>query len=330
MLNPELKLNKDFFSKPTKKSMRAGFGEGLLVAGEKNENIVVLTADLADSTAVLPFAKKYPHRFFDVGVAEQNLVTVAAGFGVSGKIPFVTSYAAFSPGRNWEQIRTTICYNDANVKIVGSHAGLSVGPDGATHQMTEDIALMRVLPNMKIFSPCDTWEAKKVTEIIAGLWGPNYLRLIRPATEVITTDATPFQPGKIEVFWISEKPECAIFATGEMVADALRAADALDAEGVSVLVLNVSSLKPLDTKTLLSAVKKTKCVVVAENHQIAGGLGGVIAETLSRENPLPIEFVGVQDTFGESGVPEEVLEKYSITALAIERAVKKAILRKIK
>lgn len=330
MLHPDLFLNQNFFSKPETKSMRAGFGAGLLAVGEKNANVVALTADLRESTMVDSFAKRFPERFFDVGVAEQNLITVAAGLGVSGKIPFATSYAAFSPGRNWEQIRTTICYNDANVKIIGSHAGLSVGPDGTTHQMTEDIALLRVLPNMKIFSPCDALEAQRITETIAGLWGPNYLRLARPATALITTEKTPFRPGKIETFWIAEKPECAIFATGEMVSEALRAADALDAEGISVLVLNVATIKPLDTKTILAVAKKTKCVVVAEDHQIAGGLGSALAEILVSQDPVPLAFVGVRDTFGESGLPEELLAKYEVDALAIERAVKKAIVRKKK
>lgn len=328
MLNKELKLNEDIFGKPETKSVRAGFGEGLLEAGRKHGNVVVLTADLKESTAADGFAKEFPKRFFDLGVAEQNLVTVASGFAVSGKIPFATSYAVFSPGRNWEQIRTTICYNNANVKILGSHAGLATGPDGATHQALEDLALMRTLPGMRVFSPCDAEEAKKAVIMSAEVMGPVYIRLSREKTPVITTPETPFLPGRTDMFWVSEKPECAIFATGAMVYPALLAALALEKEGVRTLVLNVSSVKPLDGKAVLSAVKKAKCVVSVEDHQTAGGMGSAIAEFLSSNFPVPQEFVGVKDVFGESGSADDLYKKHGLTKEGIMEAVRRAVSRK--
>ncbi len=329
MLNPEAKLNPNVFeagieARPT----RDGYGEGLVLAGDENPNVVALCADLTESTRVEAFAKKYPERFFEVGVAEQNMATIAAGLGISGKIPFISSYATFSPGRNWEQIRTTIAYNDSNVKIAGHHAGVSVGPDGATHQGTEDIAIMRVLPNMKVFVPCDAIEARKITQAAAKIWGPIYLRFGREKSPILTTEETPFTPGKTEIFWQSKKPQAAIIACGILVHKALLAAKALEEEDIGTIVLNNHSIKPLDERAIIEAAKKCGAVVTAEEHQAAGGLGSAVAEVLAKINPLPMEFVGLEDTFGESGAPEELLEKYGMGAKDIKAAVKKVLKRK--
>lgn len=332
MLNPELHLNPDIFSEtPKKAALRDGYGEGLLEIGLENSDVVALSADLEESTRAEAFAKKYPERFFEVGVAEQDMVSIAAGFGVSGKIPFVSSYAVFSPGRNWEQIRTTICYNDSNVKIAGHHAGVSTGADGATHQATEDIALMRSLPNMKVFAPCDAIEAKKITVAAAKIWGPIYLRFSRNPSVVMTTEETPFIPGKADIFWLpqnNKKPDVAIIGCGQLVYQCLLAAKALEKEKIQTLVINCHSIKPLDSQQIVAAAKKSGAVVTVEEHQIAGGLGGAIAELLSEENPTPMEFVGVRDVFGESGEGEELIKKYGMASNHIEKAVKKVLRRK--
>ncbi len=333
MLNPNAKLNKELFSEHVElRAIRDGYGEGLVIAGEENKNVVALSADLRESTRCEEFAKRFPERFFEVGVAEQNLATIAAGLGVSGKIPFISSYAVFSPGRNWEQIRTTIAYNDANVKIAGHHAGISVGPDGATHQATEDIAIMRAMPNMKIFVPCDAIEAKKATEAAAHIIGPVYLRFAREKTPVVTTDDTPFTPTKAEVFWDppagGNKPSVTIAACGTMVYQALLAARELEKEKINAVVLNVHTIKPLDETTLLKYGKQTKAIVTAEEHQINGGLGGAIAELFAKHSPLPIEMVGIHDMFGESGSPADLMKKYGLTAQDIIKAAKKAMKRK--
>jgi transketolase len=327
MLNPELHLNPEWRSSK-ERPIRDGFGDGFLEVARANERVVGLTADLTESTRMEAFAREFPERFFELGVAEQNLVTIASGLAVSGKIPYGASYAAFSPGRTWEQIRTVIAYNNANVKLVGSHAGLSVGPDGATHQALEDIALMRVIPNMSVFSPCDAEEARKAARAVAHLDGPAYLRLAREKSPCITTEKTPFTPGTIEAFWISERPHAAICATGIALSAALAAAADLEADGVRTVVLNISSIKPFDGKAVLSAAKKAGCVVTVEDHQIAGGMGSVIAEWLAQKFPVPVEFVGMRDSFGESGSPKELYEKYGITSAAICDAVMKAIQRK--
>ncbi|MDP3999536.1 MAG: transketolase C-terminal domain-containing protein [bacterium] len=331
MLNPKAKLNpkvleSDIEQKPT----RDGYGQGLVIAGEADPNVVVLCADLTESTRSEGFAKKFPERFFEMGVAEQNLATVAAGLGISGKIPFISSYAVFSPGRNWEQIRTTIAYNDSNVKVAGAHAGVSVGPDGATHQAIEDIATMRVMANMKVFVPCDMIEARKATIAAAKIWGPVYLRFAREKTPVFTSEATPFEPGRAEIFWESEKPEVAIIGCGPLVHNALLAAKELEAEGISTMVLNNHTIKPIDEKRIIEAVKKCGAVVTVEEHQIAGGLGGAVAEALAKNYPAPMEFIGMQDTFGESGTPNELIEKYGMGVKSIKEAVKKVLKRKEK
>ncbi len=329
MLNPELHLNPNLFDADVEqKPIRDGYGEGLVSAGEADPNVVALCADLTESTRSEAFSKKFPDRFFEVGVAEQNMATIAAGLGVSGKIPFIASYATFSTGRNYEQIRTTIAYNDSNVKIAGHHAGISVGPDGATHQATEDIAIMRVMPNMKVFVPCDSIEAKKATLAAAKLWGPVYLRFAREKSPIITTETTPFTPGKDQVFWKSSKPQAVIIACGTLVYNALVAAKELEKEKIGTVVLNNTSIKPLDEKTIIDLVSKYPAVVTVEEHQIHGGLGGAVAELLAKHYPAPIEFIGLKDTFGESGAPSELIEKYGMGVKDIKNAVIKVLKRK--
>ncbi len=333
MLNPRAKLNPKLFDAHVEqKPTRDGYGEGLLLAGERDKNVVALCADLTESTRSEVFAKTFPNRFFEMGVAEQNMATVAAGLGISGKIPFIASYATFSPGRNYEQIRTTIAYNDANVKIAGHHAGISVGPDGATHQATEDIATMRVMPNMKVFCPCDALEAKKMTLAAAHIWGPVYLRFGREKSPVITTSGTPCIPGKMEVFWDSsaprKKPQCVIIATGILVYQALCAARAVfEEKGIATVVLNAHTIKPLDEQSIIMYAKKCGAVVSVEEHQIYGGLGSAIAETLSRHCPMPMEYVGLRDIFGESGAPHELLDAYHMNADTIQDALYAVIKR---
>lgn len=314
MLNPKL-FDKDI----EKVSMRDGFGEGLVLAGEENKDLVVVCADLVKSVKISAFADKFPDRLIEVGVAEQNLVTVASGIASCGKTVFAASYAIFSPGRNWEQIRTTICINNRSVTIVGSHAGLSVGPDGATHQALEDIALMRVLPNMIVLSPCDHIETKKATLAIAKLNKPCYIRFPRSEVPVITTQDSFFEVGRAET--LHEGNDVAVIATGEMVYWALLAAEQLRLNNISVRVINIHTIKPLDTKIVLQAAEECKAVVTVENHQIAGGLGSTIAETISQHFPVPIKMIGIQDKFGESGSPEELLEKYGLTVPEIIKAV---------
>jgi transketolase len=299
--------------------IRKGFGKGLLEAGKRDKNVVAACADLTDSTQMSLFAKEFPERFIEIGVAEQNLVTTGSGMAAMGKIPFVSSYAAFSPGRNWEQIRTTICLNDRPVKIVGSHAGVSVGPDGATHQMLEDIALMRVLPNMVVIAPCDSVEAEKATLAMAKDKRPNYLRLAREATPIITTAQTPFEIGQAYVF--AAGADITLIATGTMTYHALKAAELLYKDGIEAEVIHVPTIKPLDAETILKSVRKTGAVVTAEEGQIIGGLGGAIAELLSENHPAPLRRVGMQDRFGESGAPEQLLEHFGLDAKHIRLAV---------
>lgn len=313
-LNPKL-FDKDVEMVPT----RNGFGEGLVIAGEENPNIVGLCADLTESTRMEAFKKKFPERFIEVGVAEQNLVTVASGMAHEGKIPFTSSYATFSPGRNWEQIRTTICYNNQPVKIIGSHSGISVGPDGATHQALEDIAMMRVLPNMVVVVPADSIEAKKATIAIAKNGKPSYLRLSRDKVPVITTENSPFEIGKAEV--LNQGKDVAIIACGQMVYMVLLVANELEKEKISVRVINSHTIKPLDTKTILAAAEETGAIVTAEEHQIAGGLGGVVAEVVSESYPVPIKRIGIENVFGESGTPGELMKKFGLTKENIKKAV---------
>ncbi|MBC7581419.1 transketolase family protein [Aeromicrobium sp.] len=298
--------------------IRKGFGRGLKAAGEQDVNVTAACADLTDSTQIGLFKEAFPDRFIEIGVAEQNLVTVGAGMAAMGKIPFVSSYAAFMPGRCWEQIRTTICLNDRPVKLIGSHAGVSVGPDGATHQMLEDIALMRSLPNMVVLAPGDSIEAEKMTIAMAKDPRPNYMRLAREATPIITTDKTPFEIGKAYVF--EPGTDVTIIATGTMTYQALAAVEQLYKDGIEAEVIHVPTIKPLDTVTILKSVKKTGAVVTVEEAQIIGGLGGAIAELLAEECPVPMKRIGMLDRFGESGEPSELLEHFGLDAKHIRLA----------
>jgi len=331
MLNPKLKLNPKIFSEDVEQiPIRKGFGQGLLLAGEQDKNVVALCADLVESTQMYLFADKFPDRFIEIGVAEQNLVTTASGMSAMGKIPFCSSYAIFSPGRNWEQIRTTIAYNDRKVVIVGSHAGVSVGPDGGSHQALEDIALMRAMPNMDVVSPCDAIEAEKATIALSKTKGPAYLRLAREKTPIITTKETPFEMGKGEIYWIPEVglAQVGIIVTGSLTYQALLSAKELEAEGIKTKVLNLSSIKPIDKDAILNLAKETKALVTVEEHQIAGGMGSAVAEVVASNYPVPIEFIGVNDKFGQSGTPKELIEHYGLDKNSIKEAVKKVLNRK--
>ncbi len=331
MINQFVKLNSKIFDKDVEQvPIRKGFGEGLLAAGEADPNVVGLCADLTESTQMHLFAKKFPQRFIEIGVAEQNLASVASGMAAMGKIPFITSYAMFSPGRNWEQIRTTICYNDRPVKIAGSHAGISVGPDGGTHQAIEDMAITRVIPKMVVISPCDSIEAKKATIAAAKTKDPTYIRLAREKTPIMTTIDTPFEIGKAQVFWqpVTGTADVLVIATGALVHKALLVAKKLEAAKIGITVLNLATVKPLDESTVLRHVKDARAVVTVEEHQIHGGMGSAIAEFLAREMPTPIEFVGVDDKFGQSGTPEQLLQHYGMDEDHIESAIRKVLKRK--
>ena len=329
-LYPSAKLIGTLFQEKTldQKPTRDGYGEGLVLAGEENRNVVALCADLSESTRSQQFQRQFPERFFQCGVAEQNMAAVAAGLAISGKIPFIASYAAFSPGRNWEQIRTTIAYNNANVKIAGHHAGVSVGPDGATHQMTEDIALMRTMPNMKVIVPCDAIEARKATVAAAHIIGPCYLRFAREKSPVFTTDTTPFTPGVIQIVWESHAPEIAIIGCGQLVYNCLRAARLLERERISSIVVNCHTIKPLDEKNITGIAKRCGAVVTVEEHQVAGGLGSAIAELLARHTPAPMGFVGMQDVFGQSGNPAALVDHYGMGVESIVRTARAVLKRK--
>ena len=353
MINPDAKLAENLFDK-SKLEMaptRDGYGKGLVEAGEKDERVVVLCADLTESTRSLWFAEKFPERFIEMGVAEQNMATVAAGMANYGKIPFISSYAAFSPGRNNEQIRTTICINNLPVKIGGAHAGISVGPDGATHQALEDIALMRVLPRMVVLVPCDAIEAQKATVAAAFNGSPTYIRFGREKSPVFTTLETPFEIGKATVLRSGnpspqnspstmssgpngsgrQSPDCAIVGSGMLLYNALIAAEELSKEeGIEIMVLNSHTVKPIDQEAIIDAAKKTGAIVTVEEHQINGGLGSAVAEVLAKNYPVPQEFVGVQDRFGESGEPDELIEAFGLGVNSIKEAVKRAISRKNK
>ena len=312
---------KDIDMKPT----RDGFGNGTVEAGKLDPNVVVLCADLKESTRAEWFEKEFPDRFIEVGVAEQNMVTVAAGMAAVGKRPFTASYAAFSPGRNYEQIRTTIALNDQPVVVCGMHAGVSVGPDGATHQMLEDIGLMRMLPNMRVFVPGDAEEAKKVVVYAASAPHPSYIRFGRSNTPVFTTPETPFIPGKALALWESEKPKVAIMSTGALSYEAVLAARMLSTEGIDVTVLHVPSVKPLDEDAVVKAAKRAGRVVTVEEHQVMGGFGSAIAECLSSAYPVPVKRLGLQDEFGQSGEPSELLAHYGLSAAGIAEAVRKML-----
>jgi len=335
MLNKKAKLVENLLekSKLEMAATRVGYGRGLVEAGEKDQRVVVLCADLTESTHSHWFKEKFPERFVELGVAEQNMATVAAGMANYGKVPFISSYAAFSPGRNWEQIRTTVALNNLPVKIGGAHAGISVGPDGATHQQLEDIALMRAMPNMVVLVPCDAVEAQKATVAAALNGKPSYIRFGREKSPVFTTQETPFEIGRAEIFrdllaGRQEEKTCAIIGCGMLLYNALIAAEELAKEGIDCAVVNSHTIKPIDEDVIIDIAKKTGAVVSVEEHQIDGGLGSAIAEVLARNYPVPQEFVGVQNRFGESGRPDELIEAFGMGVGSIKEAVKKVLNRK--
>ena len=317
-LNPEL-FKDDVQQEP----IRAGFGRGLKVAGEADERIVALCADLTESTQMHLFREAFPKRFIEVGIAEQNLVTVAAGLARAGKVPFTSSYAAFSPGRNWEQIKTTAALNNPPVKVVGSHAGVSVGPDGATHQMLEDIALMRVMPNMVVIAPGDSIEAEKATIALASNGKPTYLRLAREKTPIFSTQESPFEIGKAYV--LKEGHDVSLFGTGTMTYQLLKAAKLLEEKGIHAEVVHFPTIRPLDTKTLLESARKTGRIVTAEEAQAVGGFGGLVSEFLSETLPMPIKRIGINDRYGESGTPNELMEYFGLTGERVAETVQEFI-----
>ena len=321
MLNPKI-FDKDVQAVGT----RDGYGQALLELGESNKDVVVLTADLAESTRVEEFGKKHPERFIECGVAEQNMMGIAAGLALSGKIPFVSSYAVFSPGRSWDQLRVSVCYTEANVKVAGAHTGISVGPDGATHQALEDIAIVRVLPNIVVEVPCDAIEARKTTLAAAAHKGPFYFRFGREKTPIITTDEAPFEVGKAQV--LKDGDDATIVACGPLVYQSLLAAKQLEDKGIHVRVINNHTIKPIDTLTLAKAAKETGAIVTVEEHQVMAGMGAAVAEALAKNYPVPMEFIGMQDTFGESGNTNELYEKYGMSVGAIYKAVENVLKRK--
>ncbi|PIX62656.1 transketolase [Candidatus Uhrbacteria bacterium CG_4_9_14_0_2_um_filter_41_50] len=305
---------------------RNGYGDGLVEAGKKDPNLMVICADLTESTRTEAFKEAFPDRFIQFGVAEQAMAAVGAGMALAGKTVFITSYACFSPGRNWEQIRTTGCLQKTNLKIAGAHAGISVGPDGATHQMTEDIALMRVLPEMTVLIPCDAIETKKATVAAAKINGPAYIRFAREKSPVFTTESAKFEIGKAQV--LRKGNDVAIIGCGPLVYECLMAAEELAKSGIEARVINNSSIKPMDEKTILKAARECGAIVTVEEAQAAAGMGGAVCELVSSEYPVPVERVGLQDEFGQSGKPAELLEHYKLTAPWIVKAVRKVIKKK--
>lgn len=328
MINKDQKLIDDIFGDVPQTPTRDGFGKGLVEAGKRDPRVVAVCADLAESTRVEWFQKEFPERYIEVGVAEQNLATVGSGLAAYGKIPFITSYATFSPGRNNEQIRTTIALNNMPVKIVGSHAGISVGPDGATHQALEDVGLMRMLPNMTVIVPADVEEARKATIALAKTPHPAYIRLGRAGSPAFTTADTPFEIGKANVLWKSEQPQVVLIACGTLVHNALVAAQKLEEAGIGSIVVNNHTIKPMDEATITDAAKQCGAVVTVEEHQIAGGMGSAVAEVLARTAPVPMEFIGSHDRFGQSGTPDELMKEYKMDVDSIVEAAKKVVKRK--
>jgi len=329
-MNKEARLVRHLFNPEKLKQIptRNGYGEGVVEAGEQNKNVVVLCCDLTESTRSLGFKKAFPERFIQMGIAEQALASIGAGLALAGKVPFISSYAAFSPGRNWEQIKTTIALQNTNVKIAGAHAGLSVGPDGATHQMLEDIAIMRAVPNMTVVAPCDYLETKKATLEGARRKGPYYFRFARAASPAFTTKNTPFKIGRAEVF--RHGNDLTLIATGPLVYEALLAAQMLSADhGIECRVINCHTIKPLDERTIVKAAKETGAIVTIEEAQVAGGLAGAVCETLALTTPVPVERIGAQDRFGESGEPRQVQEGLGVTASFIALAADRVLQRKL-
>ena len=339
-------LNERLFGKPEMMSTRDGFGDGVFELAKKDKRVVVLTADVKESVRVERFANAFPSRFIECGVAEQNMMGIAAGLAASGKIPVVAAYAVFSPGRNWDQLRVSVCYSNLPVIIGGSHTGLSAGPDGATHQALEDIAITRVLPNLSVVAPCDYWETRKAVEAAPAIAGPVYIRYSKEKSAVVTRKEAGFKIGRAEIIWdrtqnsnlqiTNDKPnsnnkvrkQVAIIGCGPIVYECLLAAQELELEGIGVKVINNHTIKPMDKDLILEAAQECNAVVTAEEHQIAGGMGSAIAEFLITNYPIPMEMVGVKDSFGESGTPEELAEKYGLKAKNIVSAVKRVIERK--
>ncbi|MBP1629473.1 MAG: transketolase family protein [Bacteroidetes bacterium] len=305
---------------------RSGFGEGLIEAGRKNSNVVALCADLTESVKMTAFKKEFPERFFQTGIAEANMIGLAAGMALSGKIPFASSFAAFATGRVYDQIRQAVAYSNTNVKICASHAGLTLGEDGATHQILEDLGLMRMMPNMIVINPCDFNQTKQATLAIAEYEGPVYLRFGRPKVPIFISEDTPFEIGK--AIMLNEGKDVTIIATGHLVWEAIVAGEMLAEQGIDAEIINIHTIKPLDNEAILKSVAKTGCVVSCEEHQYNGGLNDAVAQLLARNNPKPMEFIGVDDSFGESGTPDELMVKYGLKADNIVEAVKKAISRK--
>jgi transketolase len=324
-------LNKKIFDKDNEQvPIRNGFGEGLVEAAKEDERIVGICADLTESTRMHHFAEAFPERYFEAGITEQHIASMGSGMAAMGKIPFISSYATFSPGRNWEQIRTTICYNDQPVKIVGSHAGVSTGPDGGTHQALEDIAITRVLPRMVVLSPCDHIEAKKATLAMAKTNEPTYIRLGRAKTPTITSVETPFKIGEAQTFYESKGDtiDVGIVATGSLVHEALKATKELEEEGIKIKLLNISTIKPLDEKAIIDLAKQAGSIVSVEEHQIAGGLGSCVSELLAKEQPTVMEFVGVDDMYGQSGSPDELVKHYGMDSESIKKAIQEVLTKK--
>lgn len=320
---------KNIFNKNIKLiSTRDGFGDGLLELGKTDKSVFVLCCDLNESTRIHLFAKSFPDRFIQVGVAEQNMIGLATGIALEGKTVFCSSYATFNPGRNWDQCRVSVCYNNANVKIIGSHSGISVGADGATHQALEDIASVRVLPNLTIIAPCDYNQTKKATIEVSKIKGPVYMRFARHNTPVFTSPNKKFQIGKSDI--LKKGSDITLIGYGPLLYDCLVVAKNLEKlkNKISVEVINSHTIKPFDEKTFLNSVKKTKAVVTVEEHQIIGGLAGVVSEVLALNNPTPVEFVGMPNCFGESGEPNELLQKYGMDQNSILKAIKKVLKRK--
>jgi len=329
MINQAVKLNPkigvpDIEQVPT----RQGYGEGVAELGARDPRVVVLTGDLAGSTNASTFGDKFPDRFIEVGIAEQNMMGIAAGLALVGKVPYISSYAVFSPGRSWDQMRVSVAYSNTNVKIAGAHTGISVGPDGATHQALEDIAITRVLPNMTVVVPCDYLETKKAAVALGEMAGPAYFRFAREKTPVMTTAETPFRVGKAEIF--KEGTQVALIGSGPVLYNGLLAALELEKEGISVLVINNHTIKPIDEETIIWAAKLTGAVVTLEEHQVMGGCGSAVAEVLAKNFPVPMEMVGMQNRFGESGEPNELIEQFGMGKDSVKAAIKKALLRKAK
>lgn len=312
-----------YFDQPSYGSTRVGYGHGLIEAATENPQVVALCADLTESLKMDGFAKQFPDRFVEMGVSEQNMVGVAAGMALAGKVAFAASYAVFSPGRTWDQLRVSVCYSNLNVKIIGGHAGVLTGPDGATHQALEDIAITRVLPNLTVVVPCDEEQARQATLRIAKTTEPTYLRLNREKSLNVTTPDTPFTLGKAQI--LRPGVDIAIIACGEMVAEALIAAEALSQERIDCRVINMHTIKPLDVQTIMVASRETKLIITVEDHQVAGGLGSAVAEVTSELHSVPVLRIGIQDQFGESGLAGDLMKKYGLTSHAIVQLAKQYI-----